>query len=78
MQDVFVDVGNELVLVETTLPSSKIKQLLGKTGKLVVFRGFGGKADASASPSGHHGAAVIVMKGQGMTVQGLARMVQVC
>ena len=74
--DVYVDVSNELVLVETTLPSSRVKQLLAETGKLVVFRGFGGKAPASDSSSSHHGAAVIVMKGQGR-VQGLARMVQV-
>ena len=76
VHDVYVDVSNELVLVETTLPSSRVKQLLAETGKLVVFRGFGGKGGASDNSSGHHGAAVIVMKGQG-AVQGLARMVQV-
>ena len=76
MHHVYVDVNNELVLVETTLPSSRVKQLLTETGKLVVFRGFGGKGEASDTSRGHHGAAVIVMKGQG-AVQGLARMVQV-
>ena len=42
VRKVYVDLDNELVLVETSLPSSHVKQQLETTGKLVVFRGFGG------------------------------------
>ena len=38
----YVDLSDELVLVETYLPSSSVQALLEDTGKLVVFRGFGG------------------------------------
>jgi len=37
-----VDLNNELVLVTTNLPSATITSLLQETGKLVVFRGYGG------------------------------------
>ena len=37
-----VDLNNELVLVTTTLPSATVTSLLEETGKLVVFRGYGG------------------------------------
>lgn len=40
--DVYVDLSDEVVLVETCLQSSRIQELLEETGKLVVFRGFGG------------------------------------
>jgi len=40
-----VDLNNELVLVTTTLPSATITSLLQETGKLVVFRGYGGASD---------------------------------
>ena len=74
----FVDVANELVLVDTTLPSSRITQLLEGTGKLVIFRGIGGttpQSSAGGEPL-HRGAAVAIMKGLG-GVKGLARLVQV-
>lgn len=63
--------SNELVLVDTTLPSSSVQELLEDTGKLVVLRGFGGQVETA-----DHGAAVVVMKGRGQ-VNGLLRMVQV-
>lgn len=37
-----VDLNNELVLISTTLPSATVTSLLEQTGKLVVFRGYGG------------------------------------
>ena len=37
-----MDLNNELVLVTTTLPSATVTSLLEETGKLVVFRGYGG------------------------------------
>lgn len=42
VRDVYVSLPEEIVLVETELPSSKVQELLEGTGKLVVFRGFGG------------------------------------
>lgn len=75
MRSVFVDVANELVLVESSLPSAVVQQRLESTGKLVVFRGFGGVGGASPAPS-HHCAAVAIMKNSGR-VHGLARLVQV-
>ena len=73
---VFVDVANEIVLVDTTLPSSHVTQLLQGTGKLVVFRGIGGVPADNGSSRLHQGAAVAIMKGVG-GVKGLARLVQV-
>ena len=74
IDNIFVDISNELVLVDTSLPSSTVQHLLESTGKLVVFRGFGSmRSDTTAS---HHGAAVAIMKGRGYT-SGLARLVQV-
>lgn len=74
IDNVFVDISNELVLVDTSLPSSTVQHLLESTGKLVVFRGFG--STRSGTTASHHGAAVAVMKGHGYT-SGLARLVQV-
>ena len=76
IHNVFVDVANELVLVNSTLPSSDVTRLLESTGKLVVFRGLGGGANSSSSRL-HQAAAVAIMKGVG-GVKGLARLVQVC
>lgn len=77
ISNVFIDISNELVLVDTTLPSSSVQSLLESTGKLVVFRGFGGQQENEGSKgSGHHGAAVVVMRGRGQFC-GLIRMVQV-
>ncbi|XP_003386470.2 PREDICTED: copper chaperone for superoxide dismutase-like [Amphimedon queenslandica] len=73
INSVYVDVPNEVVIVETSLPSSNVHKLLESTGKLIVFRGFGGQEQA---PTSHQGAAVVVMKGSG-PVNGLLRMVQV-
>ena len=41
----FVDMNNELVLITSTLPSATVTSLLKETGKLVVFRGYGGASD---------------------------------
>ena len=70
----YVDVPNEIVIIESSLPSSDVHKLLESTGKLVVFRGFGGCDQAP--PTHHHGATVVAMKGCG-PVSGLLRMVQV-
>ena len=42
VRSVYVDVSNELVLVESCLLSCRVQALLEETGRLVVFRGFGG------------------------------------
>ncbi len=42
VRSVYVDVSNEVVLVETCLLSCRVQALLEETGRLVVFRGFGG------------------------------------
>ena len=38
----YVNLEDEMVLVRSAIPSSKIQELLESTGKLVVFRGYGG------------------------------------
>ena len=45
IDEVFVNLENEFVLVKTSLPSSSVKELLESTGKLVIFRGYGGASD---------------------------------
>ena len=69
----YVDVENDLVLVDTSLPSAHVQKLLEDTGKLVVFRGIGGTAGGD-SIGGAHGAAVAIFRDGG--VNGLARLVQ--
>ena len=77
VRSVYVDVANEIVLVQSTLPSSTVQCHLEQTGKLVVFRGYGsGGEGASVAAPSHHGAAVSIMKWKGV-VHGLARLVQV-
>ena len=65
-----MDVENDLVLVESSLPSAHVQELLQDTGKLVLFRGLGGSMEV-AVPA----AAVAIFRGD--TVAGLARLVQV-
>lgn len=43
IKSVYVNVSDEVVLVETSLPSSAVQQCLEDTGRLVVFRGYGGQ-----------------------------------
>ena len=38
-----VDLSNEQVIVETSLPSGKVQDLLEQTGKTAIFRGHGYK-----------------------------------
>ncbi len=42
VESVYVCVEDEVVLVQTSLLSSQVQELLESTGKLVVFRGYGG------------------------------------
>ena len=42
VRHVYVSLEDEVVLVETALPSGQVQGLLEGTGRLVVFRGFGG------------------------------------
>lgn len=44
---VYVNVDDEVVIVETCLPSSDVQRRLENTGRLVVFRGHGGIGTAS-------------------------------
>lgn len=69
----YIDVENDLVLVETSLPSAHVQKLLEGTGKLVVFRGIGGAAGGDNVSDGH-GAAVAIFRDGG--INGLARLVQ--
>ena len=69
----YVDVDNDLVLVDTVLPSGRVQELLERTGKLVVFRGIGssnGKSTIGCSSE----AAVAIF--QDVEVNGLVRLVQ--
>ena len=61
---------NDLVLVESVLPSSHVQRVLEATGKLVLFRGLGSTVAVSAPA-----AAVAIFRGE--RVKGLARLVQV-
>lgn len=67
-----VNLSEEQVVVETSLPSGQIQKLLESTGRNTVLRGHG--AGGGGKPN-HLGAAVAIIEGQG--VQGLARLVQV-
>ena len=42
IKKVYVNLDDEVVIVETCLPSSDVQRQLEATGKLVVFRGHGG------------------------------------
>lgn len=74
IKGVFVNLEDEVVLVRSVLPSCQVQGLLESTGKLVVFRGYGGASHQVSAPE-HHGAAVAIMKGGGSLI-GLARLVQ--
>lgn len=71
----YVDVENDLVLVETQLPSKKVQELLESTGKLVLFRGVGGTESVEPTDGSARDAAVAIFRGDG--VNGLTRLVQV-
>lgn len=71
MRSTYVDVENDLVLVETSLPSARVQELLEATGRLVLFRGLGGSAGLGMTMP----AAVAIFRGGEVT--GLARLVQV-
>ena len=70
MRSTYVDVDNDLVLVESSLPSAHVQELLQATGKLVLFRGLGSSTEV-AVPA----AAVAIFRGD--VVTGLVRLVQV-
>lgn len=42
IQDVFIDVSEGVVLVDSVLKTSEVQALLESTGFLVFFKGFGG------------------------------------
>ncbi|XP_078591575.1 copper chaperone for superoxide dismutase-like [Branchiostoma floridae x Branchiostoma japonicum] len=63
-----IDLPTEQVVVETTLPSAKVQELLESTGRRAVIKGMG---------QAHLGAAVSQMSGFGRSaVQGVVRFVQ--
>lgn len=45
IKKVSVNLSDELVIVESSLPSSEVQQKLESTGRLVVFRGYGGTGE---------------------------------
>ena len=70
VQSVYVDADNDLVLVETTLSSSHVQELLQATGKLVLFRGIGNATEVNV-PSA---AVAIFCTGE---VKGVIRIAQI-
>ena len=48
IKGVFVNLEDEVVLVRSVLPSCQVQGLLESTGKLVVFRGYGGASHQGA------------------------------
>ena len=69
VQSTYVDVENDLVLVEARLPTSRVQELLQATGRLVLFRGLGSSTGGTTAA-----AAVAIFRGGG--VAGLVRLVQ--
>lgn len=66
-----VNLDNEQVIVETTLSTGKVQELLENSGRLAILRGLG----ASGTQVSHLGAAVAEMSSG--NVLGVARFVQV-
>lgn len=69
VQNVEVQLENQMVLVQTTLPSQEVQALLESTGRQAVLKGMG------SSQLKNLGAAVAIMEGSG-TVQGVVRFLQ--
>ena len=69
----YVDVDNDLVLVDTVLPSGRVQELLERTGKLVVCRGIGNPNGNSTSGYSMQAGVAIFRGGE---VNGLVRLVQ--
>ncbi|XP_038948728.1 copper chaperone for superoxide dismutase isoform X1 [Rattus norvegicus] len=69
VQNVEVQLENQMVLVQTTLPSQEVQALLESTGRQAVLKGMG------SSQLKNLGAAVAIMEGSG-TIQGVVRFLQ--
>ncbi|XP_023374108.1 copper chaperone for superoxide dismutase isoform X2 [Otolemur garnettii] len=69
VQGVEVHLENQMVLVQTTLPSQEVQALLEGTGRQAVLKGMGG------SQLHNLGVAVAILGGSG-TVQGVVRFLQ--
>ncbi|KAM5247939.1 copper chaperone for superoxide dismutase [Ctenodactylus gundi] len=69
VQDVEVQLENQMVLVQTTLPSQEVQKLLESTGRQAVLKGMG------SSKLQNLGAAVAILGGPGI-VQGVVRFLQ--
>ncbi|XP_008577213.1 PREDICTED: copper chaperone for superoxide dismutase [Galeopterus variegatus] len=69
VQGVEVQLENQMVLVQTTLPSQEVQALLEGTGRQAVLKGMG------SSQLQNLGAAVAILGGPG-TVQGVVRFLQ--
>ncbi|XP_046557956.1 copper chaperone for superoxide dismutase-like [Haliotis rubra] len=66
-----VHLDTEQVIVESSLPSSQVKDLIETTGKRAVLHGYG-----SSKGTHHLGAAVSVMETGNSLVKGVVRLVQ--
>ncbi|XP_067681104.1 copper chaperone for superoxide dismutase-like [Haliotis asinina] len=66
-----VRLDTEQVIVESSLPSSQVKDLLETTGKRAVLQGYG----SSKGPQ-HLGAAVSIMETGNSLVKGVVRLIQ--
>ncbi|XP_013404594.1 copper chaperone for superoxide dismutase isoform X1 [Lingula anatina] len=71
IQSLEINLEKEQVIVETSLPSEEVKQLLEQSGKRAVIMGYG-----SGSVSQHLGAAVAMIEGP-VSVKGVTRLVQI-
>lgn len=69
VQSVEVQLENQMVLVQTTLPSQEVQALLESTGRQAVLKGMG------SSQLKNLGAAVAILEGQG-NIQGVVRFLQ--
>ncbi|XP_046373045.2 copper chaperone for superoxide dismutase-like [Haliotis rufescens] len=67
--DVLLD--TEQVIVESSLPSSQVKDLIEITGKRAVLQGYG-----SSNGQSHLGAAVAIMEAGSTLMKGVVRLVQ--
>ncbi|EDL33071.1 copper chaperone for superoxide dismutase [Mus musculus] len=69
VQNVDVQLENQMVLVQTTLPSQEVQALLESTGRQAVLKGMG------SSQLQNLGAAVAILEGCG-SIQGVVRFLQ--
>ncbi|KAL3878440.1 hypothetical protein ACJMK2_030790 [Sinanodonta woodiana] len=77
VQIVDINLENEHVVVESSLSSAKVKELIEQTGRPAVLKGMGSLfADTSESSGGQTTAAVAILEAGSDLIKGVARFVQ--